>query len=178
MCKGKKEGNALFNDALNTFYLRLYGFEHMVKDHSYSERGNPLPPHGLPFPINSKGTFFMHHPTYRIAHTTAFVTPVVVHWLEREIAQWVHPMKDRSDDPSHHERTLLPRSYISLLCKGDAPPTGRSIDNSKILILEGSYISSVCYLDVHVIQMRNAHAGETRMNECLTTPQHKNKIGY
>ena len=35
--------------------------------------------------------------------------------LEREIAQWVHPMKDRSDDPSHHERTLLPRSYISLL---------------------------------------------------------------
>ena len=24
-------------------------------------------------------------------------------------------MKDRSDDPSHHERTLLPRSYISLV---------------------------------------------------------------
>ena len=29
----------------------------------------------------------MHHPTNRIAHTTAFVTPVVEHW--REIAQWV-----------------------------------------------------------------------------------------
>ena len=57
----------------------------------------------------------MHHPTDRIEHTMAFVTPVVEHWLEREIAQWVHPMKDRSDDPSHHERTLLPRSYISLL---------------------------------------------------------------
>ena len=28
----------------------------------------------------------MHHPTARIAHTTAFVTPVVEHWLEREIA--------------------------------------------------------------------------------------------
>ena len=56
----------------------------------------------------------MHHRTYRIAHTTAFVTPVVEHWLEREIAQCVHLMKDRSDDPSHHERTLLPRSYISL----------------------------------------------------------------
>ena len=41
--------------------------------------------------------------TYR---TTAFVTPVVEHWLEREIAQWVHPMKDQSDDPPHHERTL------------------------------------------------------------------------
>ena len=56
----------------------------------------------------------MHHPTDRITHTTAFVTPVVGHWLEWEIAQWVHPMKDRSDDPSHHERTLLPQSYISL----------------------------------------------------------------
>ena len=29
----------------------------MVKDHSDSERGNPLPPHGLFFWINSKGYF-------------------------------------------------------------------------------------------------------------------------
>ena len=35
----RKEGNVLFNDALNTFYLRLYGVRHMVKDHSDSERG-------------------------------------------------------------------------------------------------------------------------------------------
>ena len=61
----------------------------------------------------------MHHPTDRIAHTTAFATPVMEHWLKREIAQWVHPMKDRSDDPSHHVRTLLPRSYISLPGKED-----------------------------------------------------------
>ena len=27
----------------------------------------------------------MHHPTDRIAHTTAFVTPVVEHWLEQNI---------------------------------------------------------------------------------------------
>ena len=113
--EGRKEGNVLFNDALNTFYLPLYGVTHMVKDHSDSERGNPLPPHRLLFPFSSKGFFYMHHPTERIIHTTVFVTPVVEHWLEREIAQWVHPMKDRSDDPSHHERTLLPGSYISLL---------------------------------------------------------------
>ena len=42
-----KEGNVLFNDTLNIFYLQLYGFEHMIKDHS----------HGLLFPINSKGSF-------------------------------------------------------------------------------------------------------------------------
>ena len=95
----------------------------MVKDHTDSESGNPLPPHGLLFPINSKGSFiwtihrqdstyhglcytsrgalagtintsmgpphegffYMHHPTDRITHTTAFVTPVVEHWLEREV---------------------------------------------------------------------------------------------
>ena len=53
-----KEGNVLFNDALKTFYLRLYGLEHVVKDHSDSERGNPLPPLGLLFPINSKGYLY------------------------------------------------------------------------------------------------------------------------
>ena len=39
-----RERNVLFNDALNTFYLRLYGVRHMVKDHSDSEKGNLLPP--------------------------------------------------------------------------------------------------------------------------------------
>ena len=110
----ERERNVLFNNALNTFYLRLYGVRHIVKDHSDSEKWNPLPPHRLLLLINSKVFFYMHHPTDRITHTTNFVTPVVEHWLEREIAQWVHPMKDQSDDPSHHERTLLPRSFISL----------------------------------------------------------------
>ena len=50
---GRKKGNVLFNDALNTFYLRLYGIGKLVKDHSDSERGNPLPPHELLFPIIS-----------------------------------------------------------------------------------------------------------------------------
>ena len=57
LLEGRKEGNVLFNDALNTFYLRLYGVRHMVKDHSDSEKGNPLSPHRLLFPINSKGSF-------------------------------------------------------------------------------------------------------------------------
>ena len=41
----RKERNVLFNDTLNTFYLRLYGIRHiMVKDHSDSEKGNLLLP--------------------------------------------------------------------------------------------------------------------------------------
>ena len=39
------------------FILWLYSVGHMVKDHSDSKRGNPLPLHGLLFPINSKGSF-------------------------------------------------------------------------------------------------------------------------
>ena len=58
-----KEGNVLFNDALNTFYLRLYGVGHMVTELSDNlisdnERGNPLPTlHGLLFSISSYGYF-------------------------------------------------------------------------------------------------------------------------
>ena len=33
----------------------IYGY--MVKDHSDSEKGNPLPPHRLLLSINSKGSF-------------------------------------------------------------------------------------------------------------------------
>ena len=54
---GRNEGSVLFNDALNTFYLRLYGVRHMVKNHSDSEKGNPLPPHRILLSINSKGSF-------------------------------------------------------------------------------------------------------------------------
>ena len=38
----RKVGNVLFNNTLNTFFLRLYAIRHMVKDHSDSERGNAL----------------------------------------------------------------------------------------------------------------------------------------
>ena len=48
----------------------------------------------------------MHHSTDRISHTTAFVIPVMEHWLEQEIAQWVH-----------HEgsirRPIAPQSRVS-----------------------------------------------------------------
>ena len=77
---GRKEGNVLFNEGRKEmFYLTthsthfMYGYmasRHMVKNDSDSERGNPLPPHGLLFPISSKGFFYIHHPTDSIAHTT------------------------------------------------------------------------------------------------------------
>ena len=46
----------LSNDVLNAFYL-----QHMIKDHSESERRKPLTP--------------LHEQTDGIAHTTIFITP-------------------------------------------------------------------------------------------------------
>ena len=50
----------------------------------------------------------LYAPSYRQDSTyTAFVTPVVEHWLEREIAQWVH--HEGSIRTTH--RTMSERSY-------------------------------------------------------------------
>ena len=54
MACGKQEGNYVFNDALNTFYLRLYGITYMVKDYSDSERGNLLPHQGYFFQLAAR----------------------------------------------------------------------------------------------------------------------------
>ena len=74
----RKEGNVFLTTHSTHF---IYGY--MASD---SERGNSLPPHGLLFPISSKGSFIC------IIHDriTAFVTPFVEHRLKRKIAQWVH----------------------------------------------------------------------------------------
>ena len=73
---------------LTTHSTRLYGVRHMVKDHSDSERGNLLPPHGLLIPISSKGSFICIIPQ-KGWHIPQPLLHVVDHWLEREIAQWV-----------------------------------------------------------------------------------------
>ena len=88
-----QEGNVLFNDVLNTFYLCLYGIILMVKDHQIA-RGNLLPLHGLLFLISKKGSFHIHHPIDRITHTMAFLIPVMEHWLEwslkKELKKWFY----------------------------------------------------------------------------------------
>ena len=66
----ERKGNVLFNDTLNTFYLRLYGIRHMVKDHSDSEKGILLPPHRLLFLIKSKGSFNCTIPPTGLCYTS------------------------------------------------------------------------------------------------------------
>ena len=77
----------------------IWRHTYMVKDHSYSDMG---------YSFRLAASFFLY-PIDRITHTTAIVKPVVVHLLEREIAQWAHHEGSKRR-PSHHERTLLARS--------------------------------------------------------------------
>ena len=77
----------------------------IVKDHS--EGGNPLSStHGLLM----QGIFHMHHPTDRILHDMAFVTPVVEYWLEWEMVQWIHHEVFIWLTSTHHERMLYHRA--------------------------------------------------------------------
>ena len=72
--------NVLFNDTLNTFYLRLYGVRLFVKDHSDSEKGNPLPLHRLLLSINSKGSFILGLPIqcYTFLNCVLFVSEIIM----------------------------------------------------------------------------------------------------
>ena len=78
----RKEGNILFNDTLNTFYLRLYGIRHMVNEHSNNEKIISTAATWATHSDQQQGIFYTHLTTDRITHTMAFVTPVVEHWLE------------------------------------------------------------------------------------------------
>ena len=69
MVTGRKEMFYLTTHSTH-FYLRLYGVRHMVKDHSDSEKGNPLPPHRLLFLINSKGSFICTIPQTDLCYTS------------------------------------------------------------------------------------------------------------
>ena len=78
------------------FILRLYGVRHMLKDNSDSERGNPCRHIGYFFRLAAR-FLNMHQHTDKIEHTTAFVTPVMEHWLHLRIYGVIYMVKDNSD---------------------------------------------------------------------------------
>ena len=108
---GRKEGNVLFNNTLNTFYLQLYGVGHMVKDHSESKRKKLTDATTNGYYFRLAASVLLYD---RIAHTTAFIKPVTEHWPEQEIVQWAHH-EGSIQQPITPRAYALPWSYISLL---------------------------------------------------------------
>ena len=77
MWKERRDGNVLFNNALNTFYLRLYGIRHMVNDHSDNERGNLLYcVYMVKVQLDSENGNLL-----TTVHGLLFVTPIGEHFL-------------------------------------------------------------------------------------------------
>ena len=91
---GRKERNVLFNDALK--HILIYGnisIGHVLKDHSVREETCCHHYMGYFFGIAVRD--FLHAPFHRQDSTYhGLCHRVMEHWLERELAQWVHPMKN------------------------------------------------------------------------------------
>ena len=69
------EGNVLFNDALDAFYLQVYGVGHMVKYHSVIQETRC---HHMGYSFRLAARVLLYPSSH--THTTAFVTPVLEHW--------------------------------------------------------------------------------------------------
>ena len=104
--KGRKEMFYLTTHSTHFIYGYMAS-EHMVKDHSDSEKGNPLPPHGLVSPISSKVSFICIIP-----QTGWHIPRLLLHqswstgWNEKQLngsTPW-------RIDPTTH-RTMNERSY-------------------------------------------------------------------
>ena len=110
---GKKEGDVIFDNTLNTFYLDLCGVCHrymttqMVRKETCCYQFTVYY-----FWLTARD--FLHAPSHRIVHTTAFVTTAVEHWLEWEIVQrapWgIHPMAQHT--LSGHSSMELGRTFV------------------------------------------------------------------
>ena len=68
----------------------------MVTDHSYRATGNRLPPHGLLFPINSKGYFIWSSHRQNNTYNGLYYTNVE-HWLE----PWANAKNGDMSDPNN-----------------------------------------------------------------------------
>ena len=103
-----------------------------------------------------------------------FVTPVVEHCLKREIAQWVHPMKDRSNDPS-----LLPRSYISLPLLFNMPASNNGLSRYDIESTSPNTANALYPSPLHwfinligkYVHILNIHIKKKNCKSCLSDTQ-------
>ena len=90
----------------------------MVKDHSDRERGNPLPPHGLLFPISSKGFFICEREMFYITtHATHFIYSYMASDMVKD-----HSDSEKGNLLSPHRLLLSINSKGSFICT--IPQTG------------------------------------------------------
>ena len=107
-----KEGNVLFNDALNTFYLRLYGVRWLrtiliVRKETRCRH--------IGYSLRLTARVLVYAPSHRqdsTYHGRCYTS-------RGALAGTINCSMGSPHEGSHHERTPLPRSYISLPVKHD-----------------------------------------------------------
>ena len=135
-----KEGNVLFNDALNTFYLQLHGVRHIVNFNTDSDRGNPLPPHRLLPPISSKG--FLYASSHRQDNTYHGLCCTSRRALAGTTNSLMRP--PRRIDPNTH-RTMSERSFYGATSRSQVGGGRDSI----LTILTKTVVCAICGM-VHI----------------------------
>ena len=93
---------------LTTFYLRLYGVRTYGKMTTQIVRDETRCRH-MGYSVRLTARVILYAPSHRqdstyhsLCYTSRGTLPVT-----RNSLIWVHPMKDRSDDSSHHEQNAL-----------------------------------------------------------------------
>ena len=100
----------------------------MVKDNSDSKRGNRCRHMGYTFRLTTR--VLLYAPSHKQDSTYHGLCYTSRESLAGTRNSSMGPPKEGSDDPSHHERTLLPRSYISLpVLKNAISPGSRPISS-------------------------------------------------
>ena len=150
----ERERNVLFNDALNTFYLRLYGVRHMVKDHSDSEKGTSCRHIGYSYRLTAR--VIVYAPSHRQDNT--------YHGLCYTSRGALAGTRNSSKGPPHEGSirrpitpwaNALPLSYVPL--PGDGGGRGTALIN---------YIYIYIYIYIYmgqVIEKRTIGAGQAKI---------------
>ena len=152
--------NVLFNDTFNTFYLRLYVIGHMVKDHSDSERGNPLPPHGDHRQYATRifndtfNTFYLR--LYGVGHSAK-------NQLVREETRCRHYMCYSfrlaarfclyRQDSTYHGRCYTSRGALAGTRNSSMGPPWRIDPTTHRAMIEGSYHGAISRSFTSIIQL-------------------------
>ena len=174
----ERERNVLFNDTFNTFYLRLYGVRHMVKDHSDSEKGNPLPPHRLSYQLTAR--VLLYAPSHRQDNT--------YHGLCYTSRGALAGTRNSSMGPPHEGSirwpiapwaNALPLSYVRWELDAGTALMVRWVTGSTLIVDPLSYFSfqpvlcnlcskgcGMCYLFCGMVHIKETHAANGKSSPC------------
>ena len=126
----------------------------MVKDHSDSERGNPLPPHGIFSRLTRVILYAPSHIQDSTYHGLCYTSRGVLAGSRN--TQWVHPMKDRSERSYNGatSRSFATGSLIIISVVSVSKPAilSRAIGTPSVLQMYQANVCELIQMNFHIKQ--------------------------